>query len=239
MKGCVLALLLLSSVPAVAGQYVVRRGDTLSRIAQAELGSARRWPEIARLNGLELPYRIRVGQRLKLPTADAVLMPAGVPPAEAEATFALPTRLWVWGLVGLVALWVFSVVCLRIGCWFSLVETTFARCAILSLWSAALLVLCVGIGLGVGYLVVRQDLPSTVLPMTIVGLGVAYTIAYVVLSRRTLECKWRSVLTVSLMAGFVGDLLAAGTVLALSLAAPWAMATESMGEFMTAVSGIR
>lgn len=47
--------------------YTVRRGDTLQRIAAAELGRAARWPEIARLNGLRDPNRLAVGQRLRLP----------------------------------------------------------------------------------------------------------------------------------------------------------------------------
>ena len=50
-----------------AGQYVVQPGDTLSGIAQAELGSARRWKSIVDANpGLD-PQRLVVGQSLRLP----------------------------------------------------------------------------------------------------------------------------------------------------------------------------
>lgn len=47
--------------------YVVRAGDSLSRIAQSQLGQASRWPELARLNGLRDPSRVTPGQRLRLP----------------------------------------------------------------------------------------------------------------------------------------------------------------------------
>jgi len=54
--------------PAAAGRTVtVVKGDTLSRIAQRELGSAGRWQQIATLNGIRDPNSIRVGQQLKLP----------------------------------------------------------------------------------------------------------------------------------------------------------------------------
>lgn len=47
--------------------YVVKGGDTLSEIAQRELGSARRWQEIVALNpGLD-PARLRAGKQLRLP----------------------------------------------------------------------------------------------------------------------------------------------------------------------------
>ena len=45
----------------------VVKGDTLSRIAQRELGSAGKWQQIATLNGIRDPNSIRVGQQLKLP----------------------------------------------------------------------------------------------------------------------------------------------------------------------------
>lgn len=47
--------------------YTVKAGDTLSRIAQAQLGKASRAGEIAKLNGVSLGAVIRVGQRLRLP----------------------------------------------------------------------------------------------------------------------------------------------------------------------------
>jgi N-acetylmuramoyl-L-alanine amidase/LysM domain len=58
----------LKSKPgAGGGTYTVRKGDTLSTIAKAQLGDSARWREIAKLNGLGDPYVIRVDQTLKLP----------------------------------------------------------------------------------------------------------------------------------------------------------------------------
>jgi nucleoid-associated protein YgaU len=50
--------------------YIVRRGDTLSSIAQRELGDASRWPEIFERNRdvISDPERIFPDQALILPT---------------------------------------------------------------------------------------------------------------------------------------------------------------------------
>ncbi len=53
------------------GVYVVRAGDTLSRIAARELGSADRWRQIAAANPNVDPNRLLVGARLRLPGATA------------------------------------------------------------------------------------------------------------------------------------------------------------------------
>ena len=45
----------------------MKSGDTLWTIAKRQLGDARRVNEIAALNGLKEPYRLRVGEKLKLP----------------------------------------------------------------------------------------------------------------------------------------------------------------------------
>lgn len=47
--------------------YTIVAGDTLSKIASAQLGSASRYPEIAKLNNIRDPRNIRVGQVLVLP----------------------------------------------------------------------------------------------------------------------------------------------------------------------------
>jgi len=49
-------------------KYRVREGDVgLMQIARVYLGDAARWKEIARLNRIEHPYTIRVGQEILLP----------------------------------------------------------------------------------------------------------------------------------------------------------------------------
>ncbi len=56
------------SPPAPATRtYTVRDGDTLSGIAQRELGSSGRAREIASLNSLADPDRLKAGQVLQLP----------------------------------------------------------------------------------------------------------------------------------------------------------------------------
>lgn len=62
-----IAGLLFGTSGAFSAQHVVENGDTLSKIAQKTLGDSSRWKEIASLNRLEPPYRIRVGQVLALP----------------------------------------------------------------------------------------------------------------------------------------------------------------------------
>lgn len=66
--------------------YTVRPGDSLSKIAQRELGSASRWREIHELNKdlIPDPNRIFPGQTLKLPKADGQSEPQRPDPKPSE-----------------------------------------------------------------------------------------------------------------------------------------------------------
>ncbi|MCP5149708.1 MAG: LysM peptidoglycan-binding domain-containing protein [Ectothiorhodospiraceae bacterium] len=61
-------------------EYVVKSGDTLSRIAERLLGSAGKWSVIAEVNRLTNPDRLRVGQKLLIPSTEPVVVPAVVHP---------------------------------------------------------------------------------------------------------------------------------------------------------------
>jgi nucleoid-associated protein YgaU len=52
---------------AQGGAWRVARGDSLYTIASRALGNSTRWREIAELNGIAPPYRLDVGQELRLP----------------------------------------------------------------------------------------------------------------------------------------------------------------------------
>lgn len=78
-------ILLLAGNPAIA-QYVVVSGDTLSGIATKTLGDGKRWQEIADLNRIPEPYRLQVGQKLRIPSTTT----AGNRIAQATTASALP-----------------------------------------------------------------------------------------------------------------------------------------------------
>ena len=56
------------AVDSTTDEYTVKQGDTLSEIAENTLGSQEKWPQIAKLNHLDNPDQLFVGQKLKLPT---------------------------------------------------------------------------------------------------------------------------------------------------------------------------
>lgn len=49
-----------------SNSYVIKKGDTLSSIAQSELGSAYKWQKLADLNGLSNPHLIYPGTKIVL-----------------------------------------------------------------------------------------------------------------------------------------------------------------------------
>lgn len=57
--------------------YKVKSGDTLSEIAEAQLGSAKEWRSIAAFNELKEPYTIRPGDELKIPLPKKSQNPKG------------------------------------------------------------------------------------------------------------------------------------------------------------------
>ena len=56
-----------ASGEAVEGQYEVKRGESLWKIAVVKYGRGERWVEIAKANNLKNPSMVVVGQKLVLP----------------------------------------------------------------------------------------------------------------------------------------------------------------------------
>lgn len=66
-------------------EYVVKSGDSLSKIARDVLGDMSLWPTIAELNNIREPYRIEIGQVLKLtPDKKPTVKPASSVPRVIE-----------------------------------------------------------------------------------------------------------------------------------------------------------
>ncbi|MEZ6014099.1 MAG: LysM peptidoglycan-binding domain-containing protein [Planctomycetota bacterium] len=67
-----------AAVPAASTDYVVKSGESLSKIAERELGESRRWTEIAALNGIADARTLKAGAKLRMPAKD--LPAAGAKP---------------------------------------------------------------------------------------------------------------------------------------------------------------
>src|SRR5688572_3720016 len=66
----------------MARTYVVKRGDTLAKIARRELGDAGLYLRIAELNGMRDPNHLAPGQRLEMPLRRELAPPAPRAPGE-------------------------------------------------------------------------------------------------------------------------------------------------------------
>ncbi len=75
-----------SNAPTGTRAYTVASGDTLSEIAEKQLGTLKRWKEIVALNPKVDPAKLFVGQKLVLPAGDAT----SVAQAPRETAPALP-----------------------------------------------------------------------------------------------------------------------------------------------------
>jgi len=99
-----LSALKASSTPprAACQTYTVQKGDSLSKIAKAQLGDAKRYPELARANGLKISAPLRIGQMLTVPCAQATVEPAKAASAKKAKSAAVvvpapkPVPLPVW-----------------------------------------------------------------------------------------------------------------------------------------------
>jgi LysM repeat protein len=87
------ALKATSTPPRVACQtYTVQKGDSLSKIAKAQLGDAKRYPELARANGLKVSAHLRVGQQLTMPCAQAIVATAKAAGATTKSSKAVAVK---------------------------------------------------------------------------------------------------------------------------------------------------
>jgi len=73
-----------AEAPGARWTYVVKKGDTLERIARHQLGDHRRWTEIQALNGNLDPRKVRLGQKLTMPARRAAR--GATPRAQQPAT---------------------------------------------------------------------------------------------------------------------------------------------------------
>jgi hypothetical protein len=83
-------LLLAEAAPLRAAEVVVRRGDTLARLASRHLGDADRWRELAALNGIERPEDLQEGMVLTLPAGAEPAPEARALPPRAESLLPIP-----------------------------------------------------------------------------------------------------------------------------------------------------
>jgi len=75
----------------VAGEYVVKSGDSLWTIALNELKDGYRWGEVAKLNDIRNPGLIEVGQKIKLPEMEIADTPIA---KQMEYTVVAGDSLW-------------------------------------------------------------------------------------------------------------------------------------------------
>jgi hypothetical protein len=126
-----------------------------------------------------------------------------------------PIKLVLLGIAMVGILYVLFTMSLQLSCWFALVETTFKRCA----WLTLILLVPTAVAWGLTYWMlqgIRSENQVTIgrlWPLPVIWMLALLSCGY--WTRRVLECRWRSVLTIYVMFNVSAKLM---TLLALLLA---------------------
>jgi hypothetical protein len=159
------------------------------------------------------------------------------PGRETESTGILgsfiPARDTLWGYLVTAALvtiaavlwWVFFSVSLKGACWFSLVEASLLRCAVLAIFITALSLVCFGTAAyyhGSGANIWSPDLPGG---LSLLATASIYLLTAIAFTKLILKCKWRSVITVWIMSTFVATAIVSCTCIGILAALPAEAAT--------------
>ena len=123
--------------------------------------------------------------------------------------------------------------CIRWSCWFSLVQTSLGKCSLLALLFAVLTLFCAGSLIAIQCYGVREGGESIVTSSASTASAVIYVVGLIVLTKLILQCKWRSVFTILMMAMFVANLLSAVVLFALAFLLPVTLSTQEVWDFLT------
>ena len=211
----VLALLLCQPDVIAQVTYTVKKGDTLSTIAERELASAERWPEIAELNKIN-PQDLKIGQVIKLPSPFALYEDKDVQPdPQLEREFAdddehapnlisefvekvksIPVYWWIIaGLAGIVLWIIIYTINLRVACWLAVVETTLGKCFKLSIWLSVISMIVVAIAFFVYWNdnIFESEITADIIANAGMLLGF---IVGLIITKSVLQCKWRNTIII-------------------------------------------
>jgi hypothetical protein len=98
--------------------------------------------------------------------------------------------------------WLLSALSLRAGCWFALVEASFLRCVFLASVLAVLMVIFMLLIGSVDVLAVEAGWPASVPVIAAFSLAAINIFLSLATAKWFLQCKWRSAITVFVMAQF-------------------------------------
>lgn len=128
---------------------------------------------------------------------------------------------WPVIALGIIGFFLFEALNLRISCWFSLVEATYFRCLKLTVYLLLLAIASFVAIILLGFLSAAVGLSGKFEPWSVQALFMVLPISLaswfflsLLVIKRTLDCKWRSVVTILTMSSFVAWVL--GAIIALS-----------------------
>lgn len=236
-KSYLLLFLITLNVFILGEDYVVKKGDTLSNIAEKVLNDKTKWKEIAQLNNLEKPFHIQLNQILKIPENAFLIQkrPDAVIPnndeiekEEMDEASIFTKKYFTWLFMSFLIYWAMSTIALRIGSWFSLVKTNLLSCALLSFVMTVMVIVSIATMTLLVYLKFKTQLPLKAFLTTGFLLTCMYFILSTLTAKRILDCYWRSLITILIMTTTVGSFSTILILWVINFTLPKVLPTETI-----------